>query len=249
MGDDNTNQKKRKSAWKTSYSNVTAAKAQERLGFRFQSLKGIPVATMLGGVDHILESNDTKDEVYKEITRYLRVEGFPTEADPEFKESNINHLVYATISPILDDFIRMTGRKNLQLRSEKEIVSTDGETGGTEEFVMDLISVTEENFVLIVEAKRSSIGKAMKQCLLAMKDARDSNGGEGKMYGFVTTGESWQMVEYDGKLFRKTETMVVLFDSMNENKERWMKDYSALVDCMNMALYNGGIVRKDVVVV
>ena len=42
-------------------------------------------------------------------------------------------------------------------------MSVDYETGGKEKYViLDLISVTEENFVLIVEAKRSSLGASMK---------------------------------------------------------------------------------------
>ena len=112
---------------------------------------------------------------------------------------------------------------------------------------MDLISVEEEKYVFIVEAKRSSLGKAIRQCALAMKDMGDYNG-EGKVYGFVTTGESWQMLKYDGKVFRKTNSIVVLFDSMDEEKERWMKEGAVLVDCINFALSNGGIVKKDVVV-
>src|SRR5258706_9700989 len=80
---------------------------------------------------------------------------------------------------------RSTGR-NMLLRREKEGVSTDFETGGKEEFiVMDLISVMERNFVLIIEAKRSSLADAMKQCLLSMKDMGDGNG----VYGFTTIGE------------------------------------------------------------
>ncbi|KAF8538492.1 hypothetical protein BDD12DRAFT_842333 [Trichophaea hybrida] len=171
--------------------------------------------------------------------QYLQIEGYPTKGDPDFKESNINHLVYATISPILCDFIRKTGRATVQLRSEKENISTDGQTGGTEEFaVLDLISVKDERFIFIVEAKRSSLGQAMKQCLLAMKDMRDSNG-HGKVYGFVTTGEQWQMFEYDGTWFRKTNVMIVVFDSMDDEKEKWLKENSILVDCINFALRNG----------
>jgi len=250
MPEDNAN-KKRKSTSnpKTSYSNMTVAQAQSRLGFRFQSLKGIPVERMLENAEDSIEAeaflkaDDTKEEVYREITRYIRVEGYPTEAEPTFKESSITHLVFATICPIIDDFIRISGRKNLRLRSEKAILSNDGETGGEEEFVvMDLISVEEEKYVLIVEAKRSSLGKAIRQCALAMKDMRDYNG-EGKVYGFVTTGESWQMLEYDGKVFRKTNNLVVLFESMDEEKERWMKEGAVLVDCINFALSNGGIVK------
>jgi len=59
----------------------------------------------------------------------------------------------------------------------------------------------------------------MRQCALAMKDMRDYNG-EGKAYGFITTGKSWQMLEYDGNVFRKTNSIVVLFDSMDEGGRR-----------------------------
>ncbi|RPB28995.1 hypothetical protein L211DRAFT_776716 [Terfezia boudieri ATCC MYA-4762] len=92
------------------------------------------------------------------------------EADTDFKEANIHHLVYVILSPILESFILRTGRENVRLLSEKEIVSKDGETGGEEEFaIVDLIQVRSEDFILIVEAKRASLGQAMKQCFLAMK--------------------------------------------------------------------------------
>ena len=73
-----------------------------------------------------------------------------------FKESNVNDLVLLILNPILSDFRRSTGR-NIRLRRGKEIVSTDGETGGEEEFVvMDLIKIKEKRFVLVVESKRSA---------------------------------------------------------------------------------------------
>ena len=104
---------------------------------------------------------------------YLEIEGYPTEAETDFKEASIYNLVYATISPILRDLIRKTGRKGIRLRREKEIVATDEET---EEFVVvDLLSVTEESYVFVVEGKRSSVGKAMRQCLLAMEHMRDND--------------------------------------------------------------------------
>ena len=145
---------------------------------------------------------------------------FTTEADSGFKEANINHLVYAIISPILDTFIQRTGRKYVRLRSGKEIVSTDGETGGEEEFVIvDLIQVRREDFILIVEAKRSSLDQAMKQCLLAMKDMRDNNG-VGEVFGFVTTGKSWKMLRYDGGSFQMSEEMLIIFDTMGSDRQR-----------------------------
>lgn len=253
MGDDNTNTKKRKTKWITSYSSMTIPQAQERLGFRIRTIKTVSVDEMLAdnkdmfGEDRLDIILKTKQRIYDNVVDYVLIEGYPTEGDPDFKEGNINDLVYSIINPIVASFIRMTGRTSIQLRREKEIISVDGETGGTEEFVMvDLVSVTEEKFVFIVEAKRSSLGLAMKQCLLSMKDAWDNNGG-GILYGFVTTGESWQMIRYDGISFKITEKMDVLFGTMGENQQRWIKEYSILVDCMYMALANGGV-KKDVVV-
>jgi len=97
-----------------------------------------------------------------------------------------------------------------------------------------------------VEAKRSSLGQALKQCLLALKDMGDING-DGKVYGFVTTGKSWQMVEYDGVSFRMTEEMIVLFSKMHENEKRWLSSHSVIVGCLNFALNNGGIAKGVVV--
>ncbi|KAF8421948.1 hypothetical protein EV426DRAFT_718334 [Tirmania nivea] len=51
------------------------------------------------------------------------------------------------------------------------------DTDGTEEFVVvDLVEVDIEEFAFIVEANRTSVAQAMKQFLLAMKDAHDNNG-------------------------------------------------------------------------
>ena len=78
-----------------------------------------------------------------------------------------------------------------------------GETGGYEEsIVVDAISVNEDKYVLVVESKRSNLGVAMKQCLLALKDMKDSNSGGGEVYGFITTGEVWQMLSSTVRLFR-----------------------------------------------
>jgi len=97
----------------------------------------------------------------------------------------------------------------------------------------------QQNFVSIVEAKKVSLGEARKQCFLSMRDMQENNGG-GTIYGFITTGDSWRMVSYDGT-FKITEKMELLFDTMDEDKQRWMEDYSVLVDCLNVALSNGDI--------
>jgi hypothetical protein len=76
--------------------------------------------------------------------------------------------------------------------AEREI-----QTGGAEEFVVvGKISLGKEKFIFAIEAKRSSPGLATKQCLLAVRDMRDTNAG-GNVYGFVTTGKAWRMLKYD----------------------------------------------------
>ncbi|RPA93688.1 hypothetical protein L873DRAFT_1645810, partial [Choiromyces venosus 120613-1] len=104
---------------------------------------------------------------------------------------------------------------------------------------IDRIWVTEERLVLIIEGMTGTAEEAMKQCLLSLKDIRDNNGG-GEVYGFITTGETWQMLRYDGTSFQKSWKMRVEFGTMEEDQEEWMKDCSILVDCMFGALSNGG---------
>ena len=74
-----------------------------------------------------------------------------------------------------------------------------------------------------------------------MKDMKDCNG-EGKVYGFVTTGEQWQILEYDGISFQMSDVMVIPFGSTRGNRKRWFRENSILVDCINFALSNKGIV-------
>lgn len=47
------------------------------------------------------------------------------------------------------------------------------------------------------------------------------------------------MISYDGA-FQMTNKMNVMFDTMDEEKGLWMKNYPVLVDCMYAALNNGG---------
>ncbi|RPB22785.1 hypothetical protein L211DRAFT_765697, partial [Terfezia boudieri ATCC MYA-4762] len=101
---------------------------------------------------------------------------------------------------------------------------------------VDFIELKRKEYILIVEAKRSSVGQAMKQCLLAMRDMHDNNGRQGTIYGFVTTGRDWRMISYDGESFQKSEEMVILFDAMGSDRQRWMDSYSFVVECIYFAL-------------
>ena len=173
---------------------MTQKEVEKRIGIRMDDLISVTVPTeeMLAQAGYSLNGEDpdsmkaTKDEVYKQIVRYLKIEGYPMGSNADFKEASVNDLVLLIISPIIEAFIDTTDRCQVRLLREKQIVSEDGQTGGYEEFiVVDRISVTDEKYVFIIEAKRDSLGAAMRQCLLSM----NSNHG-GVVYGFVTTGES-----------------------------------------------------------
>lgn len=58
-------------------------------------------------------------------------------------------------------------------------------------------------------------------------------------------GQQW------GASFRMTRKIDILFGGMGQvegDKEAWMKDNSVLVDCLNVALRDGGIMKEEVVV-
>ena len=156
--------------WETSYSGLSTHEAEKRLGIHIDEIKAVRFKTMLaGGVDTNEQQtvNGIKDLVYARLVEYLNIEG-PTEANSDFKEANVNGLVLYTIGPIIDAVCKM-GRK-LRVRREKELVSVDGVTGGMEEFVViDRIAVGEDKFVLVIEAKRTSVAQAMKQVLLSLR--------------------------------------------------------------------------------
>ena len=59
------------------------------------------------------------------------------------------------------------------------------------------------------------------ELLVSMKDIGDKNDGS-ITYGFVTTGESWQMLQYHDGSFQVTDKMEVLFAAMSDDKETWI---------------------------
>ena len=226
----------------------TAKHSIKRLNIRLGEVPVVSIGEMLETAKHSIKKADVdamKEKIYERLLDHIEAEGYPTEANAGFNESNISDLVYSILAPTVADFRRKTGRK-VRLSREKKIVSKDNTTGGEEEFVvMDIINVTEERFVFILEGKRSSTREGIKQCLLAMRDAWDNNDmNDSFLYGFVTTGEHWRMYRYDGTSFVVTEKFGVLFETMDKNEKRWTDNYSVVVDCFYSVLSDGGIARK-----
>ncbi|KAF8455234.1 hypothetical protein BDZ91DRAFT_746777 [Kalaharituber pfeilii] len=80
---------------------------------RFNNVEVVSVEDMLRKANYANGEEDwmlsVKKNVYDLIVYYLFVEGYPQEDNRDFKESNVNNLVYVTISPVVADFKRKTG--------------------------------------------------------------------------------------------------------------------------------------------
>ena len=111
-----------------SYSNMSTSNAEK--GFQMGKLNAISVARMLAeakyepGEDGILK---IKERVYGNIVQYLITEGYP---ESDFNVSDLVYMYHRHSYTL--EFHTQDGRR-VRLRREREIISTDGETG---EFVV-----------------------------------------------------------------------------------------------------------------
>lgn len=101
---------------------------------------------------------------------------------------------------------------------DRLIVGTDKKTGGLGQFLVgDLISVTKAKHVFVVDGGIENFSWKSGGAL-AMKNMADNNG-NGKMYGFVTSGKLWQLIEYNGASFWITNRCIyVVFCSRRKKK-------------------------------
>jgi len=221
---------------------------QERLGLTFNTFDGqaISVSDILAQSKQIREGpqddeiQQIKETIYNRIVESVEGQGDPTEASPDFDVTNIHHLVYAMVNPLISAFTRKTGKK-LLFQPGKAITAVSSNSKGYLETVSaDMIGLKNQEFILIVETQSDSLGVAKRQCLLVMQDMRENDSTFG-VYGFVTTGEFWQMLNFDGGVFTPAEILQVLFATMTQDKARWMEEAGIVVDCLHLALRSGVI--------
>ena len=222
--------------------------AQERLGLLFSDLEKhtVPIGEMLqrpkelGGLGEA-EIDVLKDEIFQNIAKFIEGEGYPGD-HVDFMEANVHDLVYTIVNPVLVAVRRATKRK-LRLCREKRIVSTDAQTGGRQEFVgVDAVGVGGQKFIFVVEAKRYKLQSAKMQCMLALRDMADNNRDGQVVYGFITTGDFWQVIRYQHEIFTQTDPIQVVFRTMERNKAKWLKESSIIVDFLHAALRSEGFV-------
>ncbi|KAI5811417.1 hypothetical protein DFH27DRAFT_533361 [Peziza echinospora] len=214
---------------------------EEKLGFRLRTLKEKHIEELLIGEPKPAGLDEAKEAVYQGVRRFLKISGSILDDNP----STTRHLIYSILSPILDEYIERSGRKEIQLQCDKTIcsVGSDHEDRLVTKphfVVVDLSDPMKETIILIMEKQRNSWVDSMKHCLMAMRNAHASNGFTGLVYGFVTSGEHWRMFIYDGTTFAKSGEMKAFFEAMESQKHRWMTCCSLIVDCLYLALRKGG---------
>jgi hypothetical protein len=231
--------KRKKYEWKVSYSACSQHDAEKRIGQKFTELfnNAEQIEKIIDTKKYIDKTAATKDKVYVRIIECIDVEDYQN-IEP-FKEENMTDLAGIILISTIADFREQENRPGIKLRREREIVAKDKVTGGLEEFVViDFINVNTDRYILVVEAKRSTIAESLKQCVLALKDAYDNNNDGKCIYGFLTTGLSWQLVVYKDERFSLSEDFKVAFPLMKKDKKRWLECCSVIVDALYYVLDN-----------
>ena len=237
--------KKRTFRWKESYSSIPQEYAEQRLNVRFSDLgnAAVKVNRLIDIVSITDKTTQIKHKIYDRMLELIETEDYPQGAINPFKEASISDIVGTVLICCIASFKREEKRSNIKLRRERAIVSPNGDTGGIEEYVIvDIISVANDKIVLVVEAKRDNMDKCLTQCLLAMRDAYDTNTtnkiNTDAVYGFTTEGVHWRLIIYDGKTFKMSDEMKTMAPDMAVDKANWMADCSIIVDVLYYVLKN-----------
>ncbi|KXN73270.1 hypothetical protein CONCODRAFT_3951 [Conidiobolus coronatus NRRL 28638] len=174
-----------------------------------------------------------KDAIFQEIVEFVTIEGYPDASIPPTNEVVIQDFTSRILTKVIWYIIQENKKLKLRLEREREIISKDEARHGFMEFVlMQRIQHNSEDLLLIIEAKRDAIGKGLKQCMLAIKDAFEINSKKRPMYGFVTTGIDWQLICYDGEKYSAYDKLIFVIGNIINRKEQWVDECSILVDLL-----------------
>ena len=229
MADTETTTFKRKKKCTISFSNVPQKQAERILGFKF-----VPFYYQQKPLDQFITEkapDSLKKKIFNRLVDSIRSEGYPEASLSPLNEAVVTDFVGNILQPMVAHFYCSRTRKDIELTRETQIISRDEEVGGNMEFVvMHSIDDDNDRYVIVIEAKRGALGKGLTQLLLALKSAFGINNGQKKVYGFVTTAIQWQLITYDGQTWKLSESSPLLFGNMDQQENRWFKDYTKILD-------------------
>jgi len=113
--------------------------------------------------------------VYKYYCRWVGLEGGGREVRYflEYRQRQIRTLKYSVSATSLLSGFRWGTSRCIGLLKEKDCFPSDSEARSLEEFVVvDMVEVTEERLIIVIEPKRASLGGVIKQYLLAIEDIK-----------------------------------------------------------------------------
>lgn len=219
----------RKRKYINSFSNVSQAEAELILGFKFVDFydSQIPVEQFINKT----APEQLKKAIFERLSDCIESEGFPEATIYPLNESVITDNVGVILQAIVS-YCRVTNNRNdLRLIREKQIISIDEQFGENMEFVrMQAINVDSNRYMIVVEAKRDSLGKGLTHLLLALKSMWNINNDQKLVYGFITTAIDWQLIIYDGETWKLSERTTVLLPNMRKKQDRWLTNNTQLLD-------------------
>jgi len=193
-----------------------------------------------GGNSEVIQMSSVqalKEKVYEYMLKYLQVKKYPIQI--RLEEVNVNHLVLYILGPIIQVVnFQNTSRRSIKVQRVMEIVGLNSQTRGYKKFVVnDRISIIDQVSIFVIESKHTKLDLGIRQCLLAMYDIFNYRE-KGKGYGFVTIGEEWRMIVYDGSKYQMTESFFAVFGEIDTNKNLWIEECWIVAECVLVAWGN-----------
>ncbi|CAF1375526.1 unnamed protein product [Adineta ricciae] len=215
----------------TSYSDVSQEEAEEILGFKFNTFyrSQIPIENFITKSAPV----ELKRKIFDRLIDCIESEGFPEATIAPMNEAVITDNVGMILITIVSYYRRTMHRYDIELTREKQIISKDKEFGGNMEFVVtQIMNSANTRYLLVVEAKRDSLGKGLTQLLLTLKSMWNINDDHKMVYAFVTTAINWQLVTYDGQTWKLSDSSTILLGNMEQREEQWLENNTQLLDAI-----------------
>jgi hypothetical protein len=220
---------KRQKKYITSFSYVSQEEAESTLGFELGEFYDcqIPIEQFITTT----APEELKKTIFERLIDCIESKGFPEPSISTMDESLVTDNVVLILQAMVSHCKFTMNRGGLKLSRENQIISKDEQVGGNIEFIIiQNINVRNTRYVIVVEAKRDSLGKGLTQLLLPLKSMWEINNDQKLVYGFVTTAIGWQLVTYDGQTWKLSERSTVIIPNMRNKEDQWLKNYTQILD-------------------